>query len=78
ESQVTTIEFVNGVYIINEVGDGQDLLPNLEYQSEGDYIQFFDANTRPLTNELRFDFVSLNGVQYDTIIDLITAINELD
>lgn len=78
ESDFTTIVFENDIFIINEVGYGQDIVPRLEYIAEGDHIQFFDSNTRPLTNIIRFDFVTVDGVEFDNIIDLIDAINNLN
>lgn len=77
ESNLLTIDVTDGIFIINEVGYDVDILPMLEYNSSNDYIQFFDANTRPLTNKTRYDFVQLNGVVYDTIIELENAINLL-
>ena len=49
----------------------------LEYKSTDNNIQFFDINTRPLTNKTRYDFVTINGVGYDSMIELTTAIDAL-
>lgn len=76
ESEYLEVSY-SDVYIINEVGYDSDLVPTLDYKVEDDYIQFFDANTRPLTNKTRFDFVRVEGVIYDNIIDLTTAISLL-
>lgn len=77
ESEYTTIIKSNGIYVINEVGYPEDILPELEYQTENNNIQFFDSVTRPLTNSTRYDYVSVNGVVYDTIIELAAAIEAL-
>ena len=77
ESDFTTIKTTDSIYIINEVGYPEDLVPELEYKANGDYIQFFDINTRPLTNSMRYDFVTINGESYNNIIDLATAIDAL-
>ena len=76
ESEYLEVSY-SDVYIINEVGYDSDLVPTLDYKVEDDYIQFFDANTRPLTNKTRFDFVRVESVIYDNIIDLTTAISLL-
>ena len=79
ESEITNITFDSGasVYLIDEVGYDQDTVPQLEFETEGDYIQFFDSITRPLTNLSRYDRVSVDSVVYDSILELVDAISLL-
>jgi hypothetical protein len=77
ESEFTDISNSGSSYIINEVGYSQDIVPVLEYTTNGDYIQFFDAITRPLTNRIRYDFVTVNGVGYSSMVELVIAIESL-
>lgn len=77
ESEFTDISNSGSSYIINEVGYAQDIVPVLEYTTNGDYIQFFDAITRPLTNRIRYDFVTVNGVGYNSMVELVIAIESL-
>ena len=80
ESEITNITFDSGalVYLIDEVGYDQDMVAQLEYRTSGEYIQLFDALTRPLTNLARFDRYSVNSVIFTTLLELTTAINDLN
>lgn len=79
ETYITDISFDSSasVYIINETGYDQDIVPQLEHRSEGDYITLYDSITRPLINRTRFDRVSVNGVVFNTLLELINAIELL-
>jgi hypothetical protein len=78
ESDVTNITYDGYLYYINEVGYNLDGVTLLEYLvNDTNYIQFFDQNTRPLTNRVKFDLVSVNDVIYDSMTELLTAIELL-
>ena len=77
ESEVTTITYANNIYTINEVGYDPDIVSELNFTTEGEYIQFFDAITRPLTNPIRYNFVNLNGTIYGSLENLVIALNGL-
>ena len=79
ESQTTTITYESGAYIINEVGYPQDILPEINIVgTDGIYVQIFDTANRPLINKTRFENVSVNGVIYDNLVDLIDALQSLN
>lgn len=78
ESDTTNITYEGNVYFINEVGYDLDGVTILNYaHTDTNYIQFFDENTAPLTNRLRYDKVSVDGVVYDSINELKQAIADL-
>lgn len=64
-------------YIINRAGYPQAVLPDLEYQVEGDYIQLLDQLNRPLSAKYKYDKVIVQGETYDNIVDLSTSISIL-
>lgn len=79
ESEITNITYINDMFYINRVGYTEDLVPELVYKgTENKYIQFYDIFSRPLTNKLRFDYVSVDGFTYDSLVDLSIAIDELN
>lgn len=77
EDIYTTITRNGGIYSINEVGYPTDILPYIDYRTDGDYIRIFDLKTRPLTRSKRYDFVKVDGVVYDNINELTAAIEAL-
>jgi hypothetical protein len=79
ENEITNITFDSGAssYIIEEVGYNVDTLPQIEFETDGDYVQLFDSLMRPLTNRARFDRYSVNSVIFSSSVELTTAINEL-
>ncbi|MCP4984851.1 MAG: hypothetical protein GY928_01940 [Colwellia sp.] len=80
ESEITDITFDSLAlsYVIDEVGYDQDVLPIIEFETKGDYVQLFDSLMRPLTNRARFDRYSVNNVIFNSTIELTTAINDLN
>jgi len=77
ESDTLRITSSSGVLFINEVGYDENIIDYIEYNAKDNYIQIFDQNTLPLANRLRYDRVSVNGVKYENIVDLVTAIETL-
>lgn len=79
ENEITDITFDEDAssFIIAEVGYDTDIVPKIEYVAEEDTVQLFDALTRPLTNRARFDRYSVNSTIFDTVLELITAIEDL-
>lgn len=70
--------YVSGTdFLLNEVGYDIKIIENKNYKVFNNYIQFFDLNNIPLCNETLFTFVELNGVRYDTINELINAIENV-
>ena len=75
ENPITDIGFANSMFYINEVGYPFESVTLLDYEvTDTDYIQFFDASTRPLTNKLRYSLVSVNGQTFNDMTDLTIAI----
>lgn len=78
DSQINTISKQNGFWIINEVGyDSKIIGKELNYSTNGDYLQLFDYAGIPLTNSIRYDFYSVNGTTYSNIEALCVAIKNL-
>lgn len=77
ESDFLTVDFVDGILTINEVGYDEETTDVKNYNIFNDYIQFFDNNSINLCNRTKFDKVLLNGVSYETIEDLINALEVL-
>ena len=78
QSDITDITRNSGLYSIDETGYDLDGATIIDYNvTNTNYIQFFDANTRPLTNVMKYNLVSVNGVVYDNINELTGAINNL-
>lgn len=59
---------------------------NVEYETEadlqwwdvtGEYFQCFDADSKPINNEIHFSKVKLNGLTYDNVDDLVDALLSL-
>ena len=78
EGDVTTIDFTNGVYYINEVGYDEQIVSETFFKAEDDYIQLFDSLTRPLINKTHYSLISVSGTIYENTVELATAIQELD
>lgn len=76
ESEFLDISF-DGLYIIDGYGYPENLVSDIDYKVEDGFIQFFDANTRPLANRKRWDFITVEGEKFNTIEELLTAINGL-
>lgn len=45
------------------------------FKTKNDYIQLYDKKSNPLCNFYRYDFVILNGVKYNSIVELVTQLN---
>jgi hypothetical protein len=62
---------------INEVGYDTRIVSEKRYNIFNDYIQFFDLNNVNLCNRIKFDKVLLNGQSYETVTELVNAIELL-
>jgi hypothetical protein len=47
------------------------------FQTQNNFIQFFDDQSRAICQLYEFNFVSLNNVTYNSIANLVTALNAL-
>lgn len=47
------------------------------YQTKNDYIRFYDSNNVPLHNYYKYNFVFLNGINYNSIVELVNALETL-
>ncbi len=77
ERDFVSISKEGGIIKINETGYDQDLIAEIEYKAEGEYVQIFDKSTRPLINLTRYDLIEVNGVLFSTMLELITALENL-
>ena len=79
ESELLQIGFNYGAdsYVINRAGYSQAVLPDLNYQTNGEYIQLVDILNRPLSVSYKYDKVTVQGQFFDNITDLATAISIL-
>jgi hypothetical protein len=76
ESDIVTIEISGNVIIINEVGYIIKMEDDIEwFRFTGDYLQLFDDRSRPLINPTKFDKISLNGIVYNSVLELAIALN---
>ncbi|MGR3218458.1 MAG: hypothetical protein ACUZ8H_01390 [Candidatus Anammoxibacter sp.] len=78
-SEITNIAFdaTAQVYLIDETGYDQEMIPEIIYETEGDNIRILDALMRPITNLLHLTRVSVSGIFYDTMVLLTEAIDNL-
>lgn len=78
QSPITNIYKSSDIYFIDEVGYDLDGSTIIDYSvTNTDYIQFFDSNTRPLTNVMKYDLVSIDNTVFDNVNELIEAIENL-
>lgn len=77
ESDFLTVDYTGGILTINEVGYDEKMANVKLYNIFNDYIQFFDTNNVNLCNRTKFDKVLLNGVSYESVTDLVNAIELL-
>lgn len=77
ESDFLTITFASGILTFKEVGYTTRNTTEKRYNIFNDFIQFFDENSINLCNRTKFDKVSLNGVTYDNIDNLVNALENL-
>jgi len=77
ESDFLNVTYSDGILYINEVGYDEKTANIKNYNIFNDFIQFFDINSINLCNRTKFDKVAVNGVTYDTIDNLVNAIESL-
>ena len=66
-----SIELSGDNVIINEVGYPLDTLSSPFYEFDGDYFKIYDANKLPVINPTRFDQVTVDGLTFDSVSDLL-------
>lgn len=62
---------------INETGYDDKIVKPLEYKSNGDYVQLFDARGMPLNNATHYKKYKVQGNQFDNVVSLAKAIDEI-
>ncbi|MEC4050601.1 hypothetical protein OX284_014270 [Flavobacterium sp. SUN046] len=76
EDQTIILTYSSGILSVNDTI--YDLNGNVNWwKVTGDYFECFDSKNKAICNIRRFDEVSLNGVIYDNVSDLIDALNSL-
>jgi len=76
EAQILTVTYASGVLTVNDTTYNLNGVSNW-WKTQNDYLQFFDNKNKAICNLYRFNFISLNGVTYNSINDLVTALNSL-
>jgi hypothetical protein len=77
ESDFLRVDFINNQLVINEVGYSQKVANTKNFNIFNDFIQFFDENSINLCSRIKYDKVLVNGVSYNSIEELINAIEAL-
>jgi len=77
ESDFLDIVFDGGIFTINEVGYDTKTFTEKRYNIFNEFIQFFDINNVFLCNRTKYNQVRLNGVVYDSVDELVIAIDLL-
>ena len=76
ETENLILTYADGVLTVNDVV--YDLGGNSEWwRADNEYFKFYDANSIPLSNFYRFNFIELNGITYESKEDLINALINL-
>jgi hypothetical protein len=74
EDEYLKIDIVGKVVNVNDAP--YDLQGVAEwFRTQNDYIQLYDKKSNPLSNFYRYDFVLLNGINYNSIDELVTQLN---
>lgn len=77
ESLILNITKTDDTYTLSRDGYVDITSTVLDWDSENGYIEFIGQNSLSLTERIRFDLVSVNGTTYDSIVDLLTALQAL-
>jgi len=77
EPDYVTIVSVDGNITINDVGYSPSFVDTANIQASGDYLSIFDTDSLPLINPTHYSKISVNGVFYDNIVDLVDIILNL-
>jgi len=76
ELEILTVNVVGSDLFVNDVK--YNLSGNTDwFMTNNDFIKFFDDQNRPICNFYEYNFVILQGVTYNSINDLVTALNLL-
>ena len=62
---------------INKVGYDSDIVKPLEYKANGNFLQLFDKRGVPLNRPTHFSKYRVVGQEFENIIDLSKAIDEI-
>jgi len=74
EDEYLKIDIVGNIVNVNDAP--YDLQGVAEwFRTQNDYIQLYDKKSNPLSNFYRYDFVLLNGINYNSIDELVTQLN---
>lgn len=74
EDAFLRIDIANDIVTVNDAPYDLSGVANW-FIVKNDYIQLYDEKSNPLSNFYKYDFVILNGYKYDSIIELVTALN---
>lgn len=75
ESDVLTVDFIDGILRIYDAEYPEVLTGNQWYQITDGFVQLFDNYNRAITDLIYFENVRVNGVQYDTPEALAIALS---
>jgi hypothetical protein len=75
ESDFLDVVYSGSTLTINEVGYDTKVVTEKRYNIFNNYLQFFDENNVFLCNRTKFDKISFNGIVYDSIDELVIAID---
>ena len=75
ESDFLEVTYSSETLTINEVGYDVKVVTEKRYNIFNNYLQFFDENNVFLCNRTKFDKISFNGIVYDSIDELVIAID---
>jgi hypothetical protein len=74
--QILKVDVIGSDLFVNDVR--YNLSGNANwFQTQNNFIQFFDDQSRSICNLYEYNFVSLNNVTYNSIGNLVTALNAL-
>jgi hypothetical protein len=76
ETEILTLTFANGILNVNDVAYNLSGVSNW-WKFENDFVQFFDNKSIPISNFYKYNFVNLNGIVYNTCLDLQNALISL-
>ena len=76
EGDDLTLTISSTEVIINEVGYPLETLADVWYIMEGDFLTIYDTNGLPVINETKYDLVVVNGLTFDSAIELMNYLTD--
>jgi hypothetical protein len=76
EGDNLTLTISSTEVIINEVGYPLETLADVWYIMEGDFLTIYDTNGLPVIDETKYDLVVVNGLTFDSAIELMNYLTE--